>query len=238
MLQTKTIEYHDGNTLLKGHYVFDDSIAEKRPVVLVAHDWSGCNEFAREKAAKLAEMGYVGFAIDMYGDGKTGQTNEERMSLMKPLMENRAGLAERITSALRAAKKIEQADITKAAAIGFCFGGLCVLDLARSGADIKGVISFHGLLVSPNLHKQPAIKAKILALHGHDDPMVPPAQVASFQKEMVTAKVDWQMHIYGKTKHAFMNPSAHDDALGTVYNELTAKRAWVSMQNFLAELFA
>lgn len=238
MLQTKAIEYHDGNTLLKGYYAFDDSVTGKRPAVLVAHDWSGCNELTREKANLLAEMGYVGFALDMYGDGKTGQTNEEKMSLMKPLMEDRPKLAERIVSALRAVKKLEEVDTAKIAAIGFCFGGLCVLDLARSGADIKGVVTFHGLLVAPEHQKRPAIKAKILVLQGHEDPMVPPSQVTSFQKEMVAAKADWQMDIYGKTKHAFTNPQAHDEHSGLVYNELTAKRAWIAMQNFLQESFA
>lgn len=237
MLQTKTIEYHDGHTLLKGYYAFDDSISGKRPAVLVVHDWSGCNELAKQKADKLAEMGYVGFAVDMFGEGITGQTNPEKVALMKPLMENRAALAERITSALRAAKKIEQVDATKIAAIGFCFGGLCALDLARTGVDIKGVVSFHGLLVAPDQHKHPPIKAKVLVLHGHDDPMVPPAQVTTFEKEMVAAKADWQLYIYGNTKHAFMNPEAHDDNLGTVYNELTSRRAWIAMQGFLKEIF-
>ena len=159
MLQTQKIEYHQDSTKLIGYLAFDDSYSGKRPAVLVAHDWSGCNEFAREKAEKLASLGYVGFALDMYGDEKVGETKEEKTALIQPLMNDRALLAKRINAAMDIVKTFDTVDSSKTAAIGFCFGGLCVLDLARSGADVLGVVSFHGLLLPAE-----ALKAKISAL--------------------------------------------------------------------------
>lgn len=235
MLIKKTIEYRDKDTLLEGYYVYDDSIKTKRPLVLVAHDWTGRNEFAMQKAEKLAELGYVGFALDMFGKGILGKTKEEKVALITPLMSDRGVLQRRMNAALQTAIKLEQVDASRTSAIGFCFGGLCALDLARSGADIKGVVSFHGLLNAPENIKD-AIKAKILVLHGHDDPMVPPSQVLDFETEMTTAKVDWQVHVYGNTMHAFANPQANDPAFGTVYNKCADKRSWIAMMNFLAEV--
>jgi dienelactone hydrolase len=238
MIKTKKMEYQDNDTLLEGFYAYDDSQLGKRPAVLVTHDWSGRNEFAENKAKMMAEQGYVGFAIDMYGQGKVGVTTNEKMALMKPLMENRALLRQRILSAFECVKTLEWVDTKKIGAMGFCFGGLCALDLARSGADVSGVVSFHGLLGAPEFEKIPSIKAKILALHGHDDPMVPPEQVLAFENEMTSAKADWQLHVYGNTKHAFTNPLAHDEELGTVYNTLAEKRSMLAMKNFFAEIFS
>lgn len=237
MLKKNQIEYRDQDVVLKGYYVFDDATNSKRPLVLVSHDWSGRNEFAEKKAEKLAELGYVGFAIDMYGNGKMGKTNEEKMALIQPLMADRMLLQRRILAGFNAAKQLEQVDVKRTAAIGFCFGGLCVLDLARSGADVSGIVSFHGLLNAPENHKNSAIKAKILALHGHDDPMVSPEQVLAFEKEMTDAQVDWQLHVYGKTMHAFTNPLANDPGFGTVYSSCADKRSWIAMKNFFAEIF-
>ncbi len=228
---------HNNNVPLHGFYAYDEAISGKRPVVLIAHDWSGQNDFARQKAQMLAEMGYVGFAIDMYGQGKEGKTKEEKVALMHPVMEDRTLLASRMLAAVRAIESIPQADPNKIAAIGFCFGGLCVLDLARTGENIRGVVSFHGLLGSPPLHLPMPIKAKVLALHGQDDPMVPPEDVQRFAEEMTTAHADWQFHIYGNTKHAFMNPQANDPELGLLYNEKTCERAWQLASEFLKEVF-
>lgn len=239
MIKTKKIEYRDNkDAIYKGVYAYDDSHTNKRPVVLVAHDWSGCNGFAEDKARMLAELGYIGFAIDMFGQGKIGTTNNEKMALIKPLMEDRTLLSERIVNAVEFAKTLDFVDENKVGAIGFCFGGLCVLDLARSGLDIQGVVSFHGLLGAPQDKKASLISAKILALHGQDDPMVPPEQVLAFENEMIAAKADWQLHIYGNTKHAFTNPVAHDEELGTVYNSLAEKRSMQAMRNFFTEIFA
>ncbi len=235
-MQTKKIEYHDQNVLLEGYYAHDDKIKGKKPAILVFHDWTGRNEFACKKAEKLAAMGYIGFAVDLFGAGKLGKDNEEKSQLIKPFIENRESLRKRMLIALETLKKIEGVDTTQIGAIGFCFGGLCALDLARSGADIKGVVSFHGLLVPPNLPAE-TIKAKVLALHGHDDPMVPPDQVLAFEKEMTAAKVDWQVHVYGNTMHGFTNPVANDPGFGTVYSSLAEKRSWVAMTNFFSEIF-
>ena len=237
MLQTKEIEYHDGSILLKGYYAFDETKSGKRPAVLVAHDWSGRNEFALEKANKLAELGYVGFALDMYGAAKLGHTNEEKMELMKPLMEDREALSRRMISALNTVISLEPVDPNQIAAIGFCFGGLCVLDLARRGAAITGVVSFHGSLKPPTHPNSQNISAKVLVLHGFDDPMVSAEDVNALEQEMTKADIDWQLHVYGGTMHAFMNPLANDPEFGTVYNPIAEKRAWIAMQNFFQEIF-
>jgi dienelactone hydrolase len=238
MIKTSNIEYRDGETVLEGYCAYDDKISGKRPVVLVVHDWSGRNELACKKAEKLAELGYVGFAVDMYGKGRIGKTNEEKSALMKPLADNRENLQKRILAGFETAKKLEQADVKKMGVIGFCFGGLCALDLARSGADISAAVSFHGLLHAPQGIKNKKIHAKILVLHGHDDPMVTPDKVLDFENEMTAEKVDWQVHVYSNTMHAFTNPLANDPAFGTVYNPLTEKRAWIAMENLFEEVFA
>lgn len=237
MIVKNTMDYADKETKLKGFVAYDDAIKSKRPLILVAPDWSGNNDFAKNKAEELAKLGYVGFALDMYGDGKVGNTNEEKKSYMMPLLNDRKLLAERVLAAFNFAKTIEQVDPAKVAAIGFCFGGLCALDLARSGADVLGIVSFHGALSHPPFKNQ-TMKAKILALHGHDDPSIKPEAVLAFETEMTEAKVDWQVHVYGNVKHAFTNPNAHDTELGLVYNKCAAERSWISMKNFLEEIFA
>jgi len=238
MLQIKKIEYRDGATVLEGYCAYDDTFRGKKPAVLISHDWSGRNEFAGKKAEKIAELGYVGFALDMYGKGKIGSTPEEKMMLMTPFMEDRAKLLKRISAALDVVNKLEFVNPAKIGAIGFCFGGLCALDLARSGADIKGVVSFHGLLSPSTVKNNKPILAKVLALHGHDDPMGLPEQVLAFENEMTEKGVDWQVHVYGNTKHAFTNPAANDTKLGLIYNNIAEKRSWVAMTNFFSEIFS
>ncbi|VVC76676.1 hypothetical protein AQUSIP_20000 [Aquicella siphonis] len=237
MLQKLKIDYLDGDVLLEGYYAYDDSIKERRPVVLVAHDWSGKNEFSCHKADQLAELGYVGFALDMYGKGKAGNTKDEKAALMAPLIEDRVKLQRRILAALETVKKLDHTASGQIGAIGFCFGGLCVLDLARSGADVKGVVSFHGLLHAPEHTAEHRIRAKVLALHGFDDPMVTPDKVLAFGQEMTYAKVDWQLHVYGNAMHAFTNPQANDPDFGTVYEKNADMRSWTAMRSFFKEVF-
>lgn len=237
MLKTQTLEYQDGDVTLEGYYVYDDKITEKRPAVLVAHDWSGKNEFACKKADKLAELGYTAFALDMYGKGKVGKTKDEKVALMTPLMQDRSLLQRRIMAAFETVKKLDTVTSSHIGAIGFCFGGLCVLDLARSGADVKGVVSFHGLLHGPDNIANPHIIAKILALHGFDDPMVTTDQVLAFGQEMTHAKVDWELNMYGNAMHAFTNPEAKDPGFGTVYNDKADARSWIAMKEFFREVF-
>lgn len=234
---TKYIDYQDGDTQLEGYLAYIEADSP-RPAVLIAHDWSGRREFACKAAERVAAMGYAGFALDMYGKGIVGRDGdtEGNAALMSPFVSDRALLRRRINAALHAVRGLSQVDATKIAAMGYCFGGMCVLELARSGANIKGVISIHGLFMPGNVPNE-RITAKVLCLHGHDDPMVPPEQVLAFEKEMTEGGVDWQIHIYGGTMHAFTNPAANNPSFGTVYNEVAAKRAYQSIANFLAELF-
>ncbi|BBL58546.1 dienelactone hydrolase family protein [Methylomonas koyamae] len=235
---SNTVGYLDGDVALEGFFAYDDAIDGPRPVVLIHHAWGGRDGFVAEKAKLLAELGYLGFAADTYGRGVLGKSPEENAGLMQPFMADRAKLQKRLHAALAATKLLPWADNGKIAAIGFCFGGLCALDLARSGADIRGVVSFHGLLVPPDNIPEPRLKAKVLVLHGHDDPMAPPAQVQALQAELSRAGADWQVHSYGNTMHAFTNPVANNPSFGTVYQALADRRSWQAMQNFLAEIFA
>lgn len=229
-------EYHLNDTRFDGFLATPPGTGP-HPAVIIVHDWSGRNEFAENKAQKIAELGYVGFAVDMYGEGKLGTTNEQKSTLMSPLMKDRRIIRARLQAALHEARQLPSVDPKKIAVIGFCFGGLCALELARTGADIVGAVTFHGLLHhDPNLTTA-TIHAKILALHGYDDPMVSPEKVLDFAKEMTEAKADWQLHAYGHTQHAFTNPNAHDNSLGLVYNEVANQRSWISFVNFLEEIF-
>jgi len=235
---SNTVGYLDGEVLLEAFFAFDDSLSGRRPAVLINHTWVGRDDFVAEKAKKLAELGYVGFAVDMYGKGVLGSGAEENAKLMQPFMDDRQMLQKRMNAAFYAVKLMPWVDDSKIAAIGFCFGGLCSLDLARTGADLKGVVSFHGLLAAPGNTQGNAIKAKILALHGHDDPMVPVEQVLAFEQEMTKAGADWQLHTFGNTMHAFTNPVANNPDFGTVYQPDADRRSWLAMENFLAEAFA
>jgi len=235
---SNTVGYLDGDVLLEAFFAFDDALSGRRPAVLINHAWAGRDDFVAEKAKKLAALGYVGFAVDMYGKGVLGSSNEENAQLMQPFMDNRQMLQKRMQAALYAVKLMPWVDDSQVAAIGFCFGGLCALDLARTGADLKGVVSFHGLLGAPGNTQDCAVKAKILALHGHDDPLVPASQVLAFEQEMTDAGADWQLHAYGNTRHAFTNPVANNPDFGTVYQPDADRRSWLAMENFLTEIFA
>ncbi|MCK4494507.1 MAG: dienelactone hydrolase family protein [Methylococcales bacterium] len=235
---SNTINYLDDGTLLEGFFAYDDSLRGIRPTILISHAWAGRDEFVDHKAKKLAEMGYFAFALDMYGKGIHGKSLEENAALMQPFMDDRALLQQRIKAALQALKCTPWADETKIVAMGFCFGGLCVLDLARTGADIKGVIAFHGLLGAPDNLQKSFIRAKVLVLHGADDPMNPPETVMAIQKELTEKKADWQLHSYGHTVHTFTNPKANNLEFGTVYDPNADKRSWQTMDNFLTEVFA
>lgn len=235
-MKKEWVEYSHGEAVLEAYVAYNES-EEKRPGVLIFHAWQGRDDFVCKKAEMLANFGYVGFALDLYGKGVLGGSVEENMELMNPFIADRQFLLERMGAGLGAVLKHPMVDKERLGAIGFCFGGLCALDLARSGAPLKGVVSFHGLLDPPEGVKRGAIDAKILVLHGHDDPMVVPEQVLAFEKEMVGFSVDWQVHVYGKTMHAFTNPVANDRNLGTVYSPIGEKRAFRAMQNFFCEIF-
>lgn len=238
MLKTEYIEYRDGDVVLEAYVAFDESITEKRPCVLVAHDWSGRRDYACAGAERMAELGYVGFALDVYGKGvfgKDGDT-EGNSALMMPFVNDRALLRRRMMVALTAAQSLSQVDDSNVAAMGYCFGGMAVLELARSGALVKGVCSIHGLLGQGNVANK-TVRAKVLCLHGHEDPMVSPEQLLAFEQEMTDAAADWQVHVYGNTKHAFTNPAANNPDFGTVYSQAATRRAEQALANFFNELF-
>ena len=236
---TEYVEYKDGAVTCEGYVAYNGAAKSKRPGVLVSHAWGGQGKLERAKAEKLADLGYVGFALDLYGKGKRGASMEENAKLMQPFIDDRAMLRKRITAALDALKKHPRVDAGRVGAIGFCFGGLCVLDLARSvPRDLKGVVSFHGLFHPPKLGPQPPITAKVLILHGYDDPMAKPDSVVAIAQELTQAKADWQLHAYGGTSHAFTNPEANSPDHGLLYNATADRRSWVAMKNFLEEALA
>jgi len=247
MIKSEKISYQIKGMPFIGYAVYDgDGAAKaKKPAVLVIHAWKGLDENAKKKAEELAKLGYVAFALDLYGNGTLPKTDEEAGALMSPLFIDRKVLRERLLAGLETLKNIPGVDTSRIGAIGFCFGGLSALELAKSGADVKGVVSFHGLLGNKrgNLQAKPEknadkIIAKMLVLHGYEDPMVSPEDITNFQKGMTEAKVDWQMHIYSDTTHAFTDPNAQSKEKGLNYNPVSAKRAWQSMTNFFEELFA
>jgi len=233
---TKPVPYKDGKQDCIGFMAWDESYADPKPCVIVSHAWGGRDSFAEDKAIQMAAMGYVGFALDNYGDHALPESVEDKMAHMGPLKEDRKALLKRLKAGIKAAKALPEVDETHMAMMGFCFGGLCTLDMARSGADLKAAISFHGLLDAPDLPKK-KIKSKVLVAHGWDDPMAPPAHVKAIGEELTAAKCDWQLHAYGNTTHAFMVPGA-DSGDGTLkHNADSERRAWTATLELLHDVF-
>jgi dienelactone hydrolase len=236
-IQTRIIDYDHDGVALEGQLAWDAASVSPRPGVLVAHAWAGRSDFEDGKAMRLAELGYAGFAIDLYGKGVRGSTRDENSALMRPFLDDRALLQARLLKSLNVMREQAEVDADRVAAIGYCFGGLCALDLARTGEALAGVASFHGLLGSPGNTAGKEIRAKVLVLHGWDDPMAKPEQVVELARELSTRGADWQIHGYGNTMHAFTNPAANDPGFGTVYSDVADRRSWGALQGFLAELF-
>lgn len=238
--------YQQEGKVCKGLLVKPDpSVAKQGQAVLVAHAWMGRDEFACEKARALAALGYIAFAVDMYGEGIQASDPKQAGELMMPLFADRALLQKRIRAAFDTLAQQAGVDKNKIGAIGFCFGGLTVIELLRSGAPVKGVVSIHGGFGSES-HGIKAktvpiadnVKGSLLILHGHDDPLVTQQDILSIQKEMTDAKVDWQMHIYGHTSHAFTNPKADNPNIGLIYSERSCTRALDAMRYFLEHTLA
>jgi dienelactone hydrolase len=237
-LKTKSIEYQHGDVKLEGYLAYDASHTEKRPGVLIIHEWWGHNEYAQMRARQLAELGYIAFALDMYGKGVLAKDAQKASELAAEFYQDRRLMRERAAAGLAVLKDQNYADKEKIAAIGFCFGGTTALELARGGATINGVVSFHGGLNTPNSEDAKNIKASILVLHGADDPYVKKEEVEAFQQEMRNAGVDWQMIYYADAVHSFSNPaSGNDKSSGAAYNERAAHRSWSAMNNFFEEIF-
>jgi dienelactone hydrolase len=236
-IRTRLVDYVDGDVELQGYAAWDDAIEGTRPGVMVSHAWAGRSDFENGKAEELAKLGYVGFALDNFGKGILGTSTEENSALIQPFLEDREMLQGRMQIGLDVLKNLEEVDGSRVAAIGFCFGGLCVLDLARIGAELDGVVSFHGLFGPPGNTAGNRIKTKVLVLHGWEDPMATPDQVVSLAAELTGMGADWQIHGYGNTMHAFTNPNANDPDFGTVYHPDADRRSWNALQNFLSEIF-
>jgi len=235
-VQTKTIEYKDGDTVLEGYVAYDDAIVGKRPGVLVVHDWMGFGPFGNKKADDLAKLGYTAFAVDIYGKDIRPKDTNAAGALSSSYKADRALLRKRILAGYDALKSEATVDANKIGIIGFCFGGTTALELARSGAPVSGIVSFHGGLATPTPMDAKNIKAKILVLHGADDPYVPTDEVTAFEKEMTDAKVDWQLVKYSGAVHSFTNPAAgNDNSKGAAYNQSVDQRSWLAMKSFFAE---
>lgn len=236
---TRTVDYRQGDTVLEGYLAYDDAAPGKRPGVLVVHEWNGLGDYVRKRVEQLARLGYVAFGADIYGKGIRPATPEAAArEAGKYRGADRQLLRARARAGLDELLKQPKVDSGRVAAIGYCFGGTAVLELARSGADLLGVVSFHGGLDTPDPADAKNIRAKVLALHGADDPHVPPQQVAAFQEEMRKGGVDWQMVIYGGAVHSFTNPaSGNDPSKGVAYNEKADRRSWEAMKVFFAEIF-
>lgn len=228
---TRIVDYELDGATYEGFLAMPDGTP--KGVVVVAHAWGGQSGFEQDKAKLLAEWGYAGFAMDVYGKGNRGETTEECQALMEPLAGNRPELQARLAKSLDVAKA--ESGASAAAAIGFCFGGLSVLDMARTNMDVAGVVSFHGLFGAPG-NTAAKIGPKVLALHGWDDPMAPPDDVIAFSKEMSDAGADWQLHGYGGTLHAFTNPEANNPDFGTVYSANADRRSFAACKDFLTEV--
>ena len=237
-IRTSTVEYKQGNTTLEGYLAYDDEIEGQRPGILVVHAWKGLGEYEKRRTRELAELGYVAFAADIYGQGIRPQTRQEASAQASFYRSNRALMRQRVKAGLRLLKQHRLTIAEKTAAIGYCFGGGVVLELARSGADVAGVVSFHGNLDTPNPKDAGSIQGKVLVLHGADDPFVPTEQVEAFAQEMRDAEVDWQLVMYGGAVHSFTNPKAgNDPSRGAAYNEKADRRSWEAMKLFFIEIF-
>jgi dienelactone hydrolase len=236
---TETVEYKQGDTVCEGVLAYDDASDAPRPGVLVVHEWNGVGKYVVHRCEMLAALGYVAFAADIYGKGVRPQTTDECAKTAAIYRgKDRSLIRARARAALDVLLANKLVDKKRVAAIGYCFGGTAVLELARSGAELAGVVSFHGALDTPNPDDAKNIKCKILACHGGDDPFVTADAVAGFEKEMRDAHVDWQLVKYGGTVHSFTNPDAGgDNSKGAAYNAASDKRSWAAMQAFFGEIF-
>ena len=238
-VQSEAIEYQDGDTKLKGYLYYDDAISGKRPGVIVVHEWWGLNDYAKHRAKMLAEMGYAAFALDMYGDNKVTTHAKDAKGWSTQITENTDAWRRRALAGLATLKASPQVDAERLAAVGYCFGGSTVMQMAYAGADLDGVVSFHGSLPTPAEGEGKQIKASVLAAHGEADTFVPADKVAAFKAALEAAKVDWEFLTYGGAVHAFSNPDAASYGIPNVaYDERADKRSWAAMQSFLKEVFA
>ena len=236
-IKTRLVDYREGERVFEGKLAWDDAMEGPRPGVLIAHTIRGRSGFEEDKARLLAEMGYAGFAIDVYGKDAIGSEFDECRRMMDGLRNDRATLQRRLLRAVEVLRDQPEVDASRLAAIGYCFGGLCVLDIARTGEPLAGVVSFHGLFEPPGNTGDNRIRARVLALHGWDDPLAPPDEAVALGAELTGMGADWQLHCYGNVRHAFTNPAADASSGVTVYNADADRRSWAAASYFLSELF-
>lgn len=237
-IKTKIIEYKQGDTILEGFLAWNDDKSAQRPGILIVHEWTGINDHMKQRAEMLAKLGYVAFAADIYGKGIRPVAQSEAAKTAGIYKNDRPLMRARVRAGLDELKKQKLTDPQRIAAIGYCFGGTTVLELVRDAANIQGVVSFHGGLSTPTPHDAKNIKAKVLALHGADDPFVKADEVAAFQDEMRKGGVDWQFISYSNAVHSFTNKATgSDNSKGAAYNENADRRSWEAMKAFFEEIF-
>jgi dienelactone hydrolase len=232
----RLIEYQDGDTVCEGYFAAPAGDTPY-PVVLIVHQWAGLGAQERETADRLAALGYAGFAIDVFGKGVRGDPAGDNSHLIGPWFGDRAALLTRLMAAVDVVRNHPHTNNNRIAAMGYCFGGLCVLDIARSGnTEVKGVVSLHGIFAKPGLDEQGPIGAKVLVCHGYDDPMADPQSMTGLADELTAAGADWQIHAYGHTTHAFTRKSANSPETGMNYSADADRRSWEAVTGFLAEV--
>jgi dienelactone hydrolase len=236
---TRPVAYMQGETALEGYLAYDDAASGKIPGVLVVHEWWGLNEYARSRAEKLAQLGYVAFALDMYGKGKSTKHPEQAGAWMKEINSNMDAWQKRAEAGLEILKKQPQVDPHRIAAIGYCFGGATVQVLAYSGADLKGIVSFHGSLVPPSAEQAGRTKAKFLICHGAQDPFNPVEALSKYVTALNASTIDWQLIALGNTRHGFTNPNAGQYGMAALaYSPSSDRRSWQYMKYFFKEIFS
>jgi dienelactone hydrolase len=235
-IRMEPVSYRDGDATLEGYMAWDDSRAGRRPGVVVVHDWSGIGTEVKDRAGMLAKLGYVAFVADIYGKGVVPKDATESAKLSGAFKSDRPALRRRVRAALDVLAASPHVDAQRLAAMGYCFGGGTALELARSGAPLKAVVSFHGFLDTPDPADPKTFRPKVLVLHGGDDPYVTPEHVAAFEDEMRKARADWQVVLYGGAVHAFTTRAAGSDRTqGVAYDPEADRRSWEEMKTFLAD---
>lgn len=235
-VKTETIAYKDGEVECKGFLAYDDAKKDKRPAVLIVHEWWGLGDFVKENAQRLAEQGYVAFSVDMYGGGLYTENKEEAAAKSGEMKKNPDKSKARFAAALEALKARPEVDAERIGAMGYCFGGTTVLDMARLGLGLKGVVSFHGALATSVPSSKEALKAAVLVCHGNDDPFVPAEEVAAFKKEMGERRAVLKFIGYPGTVHSFTNPGVDKHGIdGAKYNKAAADHAWKAMLDFFGD---
>jgi len=240
-IRGEPVEYVAGDTTMKGYLAYDDSFSGKRPGILVVHEWWGHNEYARRRARMLAELGYVALAVDMYGEGKQAQHPDEAGKFSGEIRKNMPLGRERFLAARKVLEQNRFTDPGRIGAVGYCFGGSVVLQMARDGMDLAGVASFHGGLTTDSPAKPGSVKARVLVLTGAEDKFIPPEQVEAFKEEMKAAGADFRFHSYPGAAHSFTNPDADNYAkkfnIPLGYNADADRKSWAEMQTFFQDIF-